>query len=149
MDLNRHIIDFIRERSERCGWESNADLARHIGLTEATWSRIMRLKQKTIKDNVANLICTAFNITPVELLLISEGQKDFTAKEKSTAYRINSTRRHLPPELARLLHWLETEACPDQIAAVLATARAVGLPNGSTISSHSGKEASRSAAKAS
>jgi hypothetical protein len=51
------------------------------------------------------------------------------------------------PELARLFQWLETDACPDQIAAVLATARAVGLPNGSPNSLPSGLPASPSAAK--
>lgn len=51
-------------------------------------------------------------------------------------------------ELSRLFQWLETDACPDQIAAVIATARAVGLPNGSSSSSHSGQAASRFAAGA-
>lgn len=55
--------------------------------------------------------------------------------------------RPLSPDLARLFQWLENNACPEQIAAVLATARAVGCPNGSTNSSHSGTGASPSAAK--
>lgn len=136
MDLNHHIVDFIRERAERRGWRSNADLARHIGPTEASWSRIMRMKQKTIKDNVANLICSAFNITPVELLLISEGQQQDSAghEQPGPAYQTRN------PELRELFQWLEHDACADQLAAVLATARAVGFQSAAKHSSPSGRE---------
>lgn len=145
MDLNKHVRDFIQREAAKRGWTSNADLTRNIGFTEATWSRVIRLQQKSIKDPMVNSICRVFKITPIDLLLVSEGKEPQvnTVNETPVTYRTRN------PKIKRLCEWLENEATEAQLTAVVATAQAVGFPLESTNSSHSGRAASRSAAVAS
>lgn len=114
MILNENITRFIEEQAKRRGWNSNADLKRNIGFTEATWSRIMRRTQDTISDDVAAAICDAFNVSVVDLHLIAEGShKDFSnaAVDKCGA----------------LADWLRKRATPAAFNAVFITAEALGF----------------------
>lgn len=81
MNLTDHLIRYIESEARKKGWinpntneVSIADLSRNSDFSEATWSRIMRKKQKTIKDDVAAAIGDMFGASPMEMLLISIGE---------------------------------------------------------------------------
>ncbi len=81
MQLSDHLIEFIATNARKRKWinlhtqeVSIAELARHSTLTEITWSRIMRKKQKTIKDAVAAEIGEMFGTSPIEMLMVSIGE---------------------------------------------------------------------------
>lgn len=95
MKLTDHLIDFIKEEARKKGWInphtkeiSIAELARNSNYTEATWSRIMRKKQKTIKDDVAAAIGDMFDASPIDILMISAGEQyqALTVKETAPPY---------------------------------------------------------------
>lgn len=81
MQLTDQLIEYIESAARRKGWinahtneVSIAELARNSNFTEATWSRIMRKKQATIKDKVAAEIGKMFGASPVEMLMVSIGE---------------------------------------------------------------------------
>jgi DNA-binding Xre family transcriptional regulator len=143
MNLNKNVVAYLEAQAEKRQWTSNAEWAKNIGFTEATWSRIRRLKQAIIKDTVADKICTAFGITPVDLLLISTGRPiDNVVMECPAPYHTKN------PKLTWIINWLENDANESQIDAMVATAKAIGAPNESPSNLHSGREESPSAAGA-
>jgi hypothetical protein len=113
---------------------TNEETGRRLGITGKHVGQILKGEVGVIRDD------TWDQMLPV-LRPLLPAENTSTVNEKS-----EPTYRTSNPELARLFQWLENDACPEQIAAVLATARAVGLPNESTNSSHSGRAASRSVA---
>ena len=153
MKVTSQLIRFIRQNMRSCEIDTKARFARASGISEPTIGRILAGKRETISDQVAEKLCRLFNMSMEELVMIAMGHRDSVEKQDSTInedpappYGRGSSAT-LSPDLARLFQWLENDASPEQTAAVLATARAVGCPNGSTNSSHSGTGASQSAAK--
>ncbi len=143
MKITKHLLKWLHDEFDRRNF-TYAELARRGNTNYQNFQRLLHGKTTDITQVMEDAICEAFNITPEELLHISMNHRGAPEKQDSS---MPNSRVPRNPELARLFQWLENDACPDQIAAVLATARAVGCPNGSTNSSRSGTGSSPSAAK--
>lgn len=112
MQLHDNIIEFIETEAKRRGWISPhtgevscADLERELGFTRATWSRILRKKQQTIKDNVVTALLDTFDISPIDLLELSIGAR--------TVAEISAKKTPAPPSAMRdrfdqLAEWLRS-----------------------------------------
>jgi hypothetical protein len=130
--IDKQIILAVSSLKQVC--ITNDETGNRLGISGKHVSQI-------IKGEVESIRPSTWKIMEPVLRPFLKNQMVSSVEEDSVSY---STKN---PEIRRLIEWLETDACPDQIAAVLATARAVGCPNGSTSSSHSGTGSSPSAAK--
>jgi len=152
MKITKCLLKWLHDEFDRRNF-TYAELARRGNTNYQNFQRLLHGKTTDITQVMEDAICEAFNITPEELLHISMNHRGSPEKQDSTIKEYpappygRGLSATISPELARLFQWLENDACPDQIAAVLATARAVGCPNESTNSSHSGTASSPSAAK--
>lgn len=127
MQLTDHLIKFIDTEARRRKWVnphtnevSVAELARNSNFSEATWSRIMRKKQKTIKDSVVASIGEMFGASPIDMLIISAG-------ERSKNLSINQDQPIYHDRHDRLAQWIRSTATPKAVDTIYNIAELAGF----------------------